>query len=60
MKSVYERTKLNITEFDTEDVIATSGSVPPSTEPVTTSTVTENAYGLFSTFNYDQAPGPWF
>lgn len=55
MKSVYERTNLIITEFDTEDVISTSGvqpSEPPSKFEV------ENAYGAFGTFG--EAPSSWF
>ena len=32
-KETYERTDLEITEFDNEDVIATSGVIPSSTIP---------------------------
>ncbi len=55
MKSVYERTKLIITEFDTDDVIATSegpaepATLPPTDPPVVLSQV-ENAYGSYSSF----------
>ena len=55
MKPKYERENLKITEFDTEDVIATSGDTP--TEPVTLKE-RENRYGTFDSF--DHAPGPWF
>ena len=56
MKPVYERENLNITEFDTEDVITTSAVTP--TEP-TVLMEQENAYRSFRTF--EQAlPGNWF
>ena len=48
MKSVYERTQLNITEFDREDVITTSG--PEPTE-IISAQEKENRYGAFSTFD---------
>jgi len=32
-KETYERAFLEITEFDNEDVIATSGTIPSSTPP---------------------------
>ena len=32
-KETYERTSLEITEFDNEDVIATSGVIPSSSKP---------------------------
>ena len=52
MKSVYERTNLIITEFDTEDVIITSGSIDPSPEPEPPlSTKRENAYDAFGSYN---------
>lgn len=58
MKSVYERTNLIITEFDTEDVITTSGpSTDPTEPPVITKRAKENAYGKFSDF---ELPGSWF
>lgn len=56
MKSVYERTQLNITEFDREDVITTSG--PEPTTPVTHKKLErENRYGEFSTFDLNNS---WF
>lgn len=55
MRIVYERENLRITEFDTEDVITTSGVDP--TEPATQPTEKENAYGGFSEFD---GPGNWF
>ena len=62
MKSVYERANLIITEFDTEDVITTSGAAPVE-EPTTPISPTklmrrENAYGDFT--SYEQTPGEWF
>lgn len=61
MKSVYERTNLIITEFHTEDVIATSGPAPTPTptDPVAEAYEKENAYSAFSSFRGD-APGSWF
>lgn len=60
MKSIYERTNLIITEFHTEDVIATSGPVPMPTEPpVAVANEKENAYGSYSSFR-GGAPGSWF
>lgn len=50
MKSVYERTQLNITEFDREDVITTSAVTPDPTE-IVASYEKENRYGAFSTFD---------
>ncbi len=50
MKSFYERENLKITEFDAEDVIATSGLNNPSER--------ENAYGSYDEF--DMAPGSWY
>ena len=54
MKSVYERARLTVTEFDTDDVIVTSGDEPVE-EPVSLTTEIENAYRSFSSFN----PGPY-
>ncbi|MBQ3330725.1 MAG: hypothetical protein IJG87_06055 [Ruminococcus sp.] len=57
-ESVYERANLLITEFDTDDVIATS--TPASTEPpVVLKAERENAYGGFSTFG-NPPPRSWF
>ncbi len=63
MKSVYKRENLEITEFDTEDVITTSGMGPsedPSdpTDPTSRLHEVDNAYGTFNSFN--KAPGSWF
>ena len=55
MKPVYERENLRITEFDTEDVITTSGISP---QPSLLKRELENAYGSFDSF--DRAPGSWF
>lgn len=56
-KPLYERENLIITEFDTEDVITTSG-IAPDPQPVVLMRELENAYGSFDSFN--QAPGSWF
>lgn len=58
MKSLYERAKLRLTEFDKEDVIAASDPAP--TEPPTVASDVDNAYGAYGRFNYDNAPGSWF
>ena len=59
MKSVYERTTLIITEFDTEDVITTSGEAPTPTEPdVLPLLERENRYGSFRSF--EGPGGSWF
>ncbi len=60
MKPEYQRENLKITEFDTEDVIATSGIVPieDPTSPEAHLSERENAYGSFDSF--DSAPGSWF
>ena len=57
MKNAYERAKLNITVFRTEDVIATSEE---STTPVVTNKLyeRENKYVQFNDFV--KAPGNWF
>ena len=55
MKPEYKRENLKITEFDTEDVITTSGKL----EPVKLME-RENRYGSFGSFDFDQAPGSWF
>ena len=61
MKSVYERTNLIITEFNTEDVITTSGETPDPTEIIVKEEERENRYGTFSTFDL-KGPnnGSWF
>ena len=56
-KALYERENLIITEFDTEDVITTSGTTPDP-QPTVLKRELENAYGSFDSFN--QAPGSWF
>lgn len=60
MKSVYERTNLIITQFDTEDVITTSGEVPHV--PFTAKKLErENRYGSFGTFDLKPpTTGGWF
>lgn len=55
-KPLYERVNLIITEFDTEDVITTSG-ITPDPQP-SLRAERENAYGSFDKFNI--FPGPWF
>ncbi len=52
MRSVYERENLKITEFDTEDVITTSGGEQP--QQLTKLFERENAY---RTFNQLDLPG---
>lgn len=59
MKSVYERTNLIISEFDTEDVIATSGP-SPTEPPVAKAFEKENRYGSFDTFDLKPPTGGWF
>lgn len=61
MKSVYERTQLNITEFDREDVITTSGPDPtePTTPVIHKKLERENRYGAFSAFDNSPTNG-WF
>lgn len=54
-KPLYERVNLIITEFDTEDVITTSGITP---DPQTLKAERENAYNSFKSFN--KYPGSWF
>ena len=58
MKPAYERENLTITEFDTEDVIATSGQIEP-TDPVQRLYERENAYRSFGSFD-KKTPGQWF
>ena len=61
MRSVYERTSLIITEFDTEDVITTSGETPTPTEPDVVHTLErENRYGSFTSFDLKGPGGSWF
>lgn len=55
MKPVYERTNLRITEFDTEDVIATSTVSPDPLEP--SASGLENAYRDIGSFG---APSSWW
>lgn len=65
MKSLYKRENLKITEFDTEDVITTSGLSPidpvdptDPTQPDAAASEIDNALGTFGGFN--KAPGSWF
>ena len=60
MKSVDERTNLIITEFDREDVIATSGAVEPTEPPTAVVYERENRYGSFGTFDLKPPTGSWF
>lgn len=55
MKPEYKRENLIISEFDTEDIIMTSGQ---EHHPMLLRRELENAYGSFDSFN--QAPGSWF
>ena len=56
MKPEYKRENLIISEFDTEDIITTSGQEHP--QPMLLKRELENAYGSFDSFH--QAPGSWF
>ena len=58
MKSVCERSKLIIAEFDTEDVIVTSGS--SKQPPVVTLFEKDNKHISFGTFEVEPPPGGWF
>ncbi len=60
MKSVYLRTQLTITEFDKEDVIATSGDISPVEPTVLKKAERENRYGSFDTFDLKPPTGNWF
>ncbi len=55
-KPLYQREDLIITEFDTEDVITTSGVDSDTTD--STLSELENAYGSYNSFN--KTPGSWF
>ncbi len=55
MKPAYERENFIITEFDSEDVITTSGALP--VDPTNPLSEKENAYGSFDDFDM---PGSWF
>lgn len=55
MKPAYERENFTITEFDSEDVITTSGALP--VDPTNPLSEKENAYGSFVDFDM---PGSWF
>ena len=54
MKAEYERLILNITEFEVEDVITTSGSP----EETTVCRERENVYRSYKSIN--DMPGAWF
>lgn len=54
MKPEYVRENLILTEFDTEDVITTSGVTPDTS----TLMVTDNSFVSFDSF--DKVPGTWF
>ena len=56
MKSVYERTNMIITEFDTEDVITTSGAEEDPTSAALNEK--ENYYSAYN--NFRRSPGAWF
>lgn len=60
MKSVYERTKLKITEFDTEDVITTSAAPDPTEPDADQLLEKENRYGSFTSFDLKGPGGSWF
>lgn len=55
MKPEYKREDLRLTEFETEDVITTSGITP---EPIHSLKELENFYGSYNSFN--STPGSWF
>ncbi|SCX30295.1 hypothetical protein SAMN02910436_02572 [Ruminococcaceae bacterium P7] len=62
MKPAYERIKFKITEFDSEDVITTSGLLPTDPTnpdgPSLSASEKENIIGGYS--EYNQLPGSWF
>ena len=61
MRSVYERTNLIITEFNTEDVITTSGAAPEPITPFEAKKLErENRYGSFDAFDLKPPTGGWF
>lgn len=60
MKSVYERTTLIITEFNTEDVITTSGTPEPPAPTVSKKKEHENFYATFDALDLDPPTGGWF
>jgi len=55
MRPVYERENLVITEFESEDVITTSGVVPDPTNP---NAAMDNRISTYHSFN--RSPNPWF
>lgn len=57
MKPLYERENLTITEFDTEDVIATSGMSPTDPTSPSSSSEWENTYIDIGDAGM---PGNWF
>ena len=54
MRPEYVRENLILTEFDTEDVITTSGVTPDTS----TRMLTDNSFGSFGSF--DKVPGSWY
>ena len=58
MRSVYERENLKITEFDTEDVITTSGE--EQQQQLTTLFERENAYRSFNQLDLPTNGSPWW
>ena len=58
MRSVYERENLTITEFDTEDVITTSGG--EQQQQLTTLSERENAYRSFNLLDLPTNGSPWW
>ncbi|MBQ6336459.1 MAG: hypothetical protein IJI50_04425 [Ruminococcus sp.] len=58
MKSVYERENLKITEFDTEDVITTSGE--EQQQQLTTLFERENAYRSFNQLDLPTNGSSWW
>lgn len=58
MRSVYERENLKITEFDTEDVITTSGGEQP--QQLTKLFERENAYRSFNQLDLPTNGSSWW
>ena len=58
MKSVYERENLKIIEFDTEDVITTSGE--EQQQQLTTLFERENAYRSFNQLDLPTNGSSWW
>ena len=61
MKPVYQRENLKITEFDAEDVISTSGSLPEiNTEPTTVLSEESEKENAHTDISGLDGSGGWF